>query len=202
MSYTGQSQFGSGTTQHVTHSVDLALIAYCKIRHLQGPEMKVSAILCLSLLRFSVHAGIYVYSSREGCVSVNSAESCPVTWNVSTDAFLRYKFRSFAALKSSDSIIALLNVSNPSELCKESIKKTFCSQVAPRCLDDGRRLDYGDVNSTCQKIYDSCPKIFADSLYKQNFCGDFITGQHSRFKCVEPSKPIKGGCPQPKFKVG
>ena len=164
--------------------------------------MKVCAILCLSLLRFSVHAGIYLYSSREGCVSVNSAEPCPVTWKVSTDASVRYRFRSIEEQARSNSIFETLNASNPSELCKESIKKTFCSRVAPRCLDDGRRLDYGDVNSTCQKIYDSCPKNYADILKKQNYCANFTTGEHPRLKCVSPSKPIKGGCPQPKYKVG
>ena len=136
--------------------------------------------------------------NRSSCVTVQSDDICPVSWNLPPEYALNYKTE-VETIRLDQQILDKLYVSRR---CKSVISKTLCTQLTPKCLSDGGK-DYGvDARTQCQEIYDTstCPSNLANAYKRQRFCEKNPTGKHEKAACVAPDKHIDGICPQPEYK--
>ena len=140
---------------------------------------------------------LYVYADRKGCVTVTSRNTCPISWKLSPHFAKNYE----AGTRAIDKIATGLESQSVGHRCKNRIVDTLCSQVAPKCFEDGGD-DYGNAKQTCEKIYSDCPDVLANSYRKQGLCSDVIwTGMHFLGSCTDPTDVVTGACAPPKYKV-
>ena len=133
----------------------------------------------------------YLSSNRKGCVQVESQQPCPVSV-LSPDIALDYE-------DDAETVYERLNETrgkHASQECLAALTTTFCSSLTPRCFVNGSK-DYGDASAACWKANSTCPR---DTL-EEGRCDSLKTGLQPLSSCVQPSKPINGSCPQPKYKV-
>ena len=139
---------------------------------------------------------LYVFSQREGCVSVQSNATCPVTWKLDPYSAKLYENQNEVVSKT----VKIYEERGASVDCQENIRTVSCSQYIARCLANGSR-DYGNVREKCEKLYTTCPTLVVVSFKRNRFCEIVKTGLHSSTNCAAMSRRIKGICPQPKYKV-
>ena len=142
---------------------------------------------------------LYVLFNRSSCVTVQSDDACPVSWNLPPEYALFYKTE-VESIRFVKQVFDKLNVSGK---CISLISKTLCTQIAPKCLSNGGK-DYGvDARTQCQEIYytSTCPSNLANAYERQRFCEKNLTGKHEKAACVAPDEHIDGICPQPEYKV-
>ncbi|XP_028394913.1 uncharacterized protein LOC114519059 [Dendronephthya gigantea] len=132
---------------------------------------------------------LYVFSEVKGCVSVESEEPCPLTWQL--NPFLAKVYRQQSEVM--NTTIKFLQNSAVNDRCIQLYKNTSCSQLTPRCSADGIR-NYEDKMTTCQSLHNSCPKIRVN-------CHRLKTGKYPSLRCLSPPTSIKGVCSPPKFKM-
>ena len=171
-----------------------------------APFFTLLLLLSLLIAQVSAHSlvkrkatgdKLYVFSNRTSCVAVKSENTCPVNWTLSPEIARAYK----AEVKVVPGVLSLFDIVGASDKCKEVMKETLCSQIAPRCLPDGGK-DYGDSRTKCEQLYTStCPSSLASAYKRQRYCEQNPTGRRTKSPCVSPDGPIGGACPQPKYKV-
>ena len=134
----------------------------------------LSATLALLTAHVSAHSlvkrkvtgdKLYVLFNRSSCVTVQSDDVCPVSWNLPPEYALNYKTE-VEGIRLVEQLLDTLYVSGR---CKSVISKTLCTQIAPKCLSDGGK-DYGvDARTQCQEIYDTstCPSNLANAYKRQ-----------------------------------
>jgi hypothetical protein len=158
-------------------------------------------VICLStchiVKRKAPDGQLYVISDRKGCESVQSQAPCTVTWKLNSDKARVYKqLNELVAL-----VIKLYNVTGHTSICIQVVQKSLCSQIIPKCSAvDGTR-DYGNTQEQCEEAYRVCQDDVVARLKNGSFCQRLKTGKHPISRCVAPSTPVTGACPQPKFKV-
>ena len=168
----------------------------------------LSATLALLTAQVSAHflvkrkvAGdkLYVLFNRSTCVTVQSDDACPVSWNLPPEYALNYK----TEVETLRVLEKVLDEHHVSGRCINVFSRTFCTQIAPKCLSDGGK-DFGvDARTQCQEIYDTstCPSNIANAYKNQRYCEKIPTGKYEKAACVAPDEYIDGICPQPKYKV-
>ncbi|XP_046857005.1 uncharacterized protein LOC124450392 [Xenia sp. Carnegie-2017] len=157
----------------------------------------IDVSLCNIVKRKAPDGKLYVFSKREGCVSVQSASPCTLNWTLNTYIAKVYQQRN-------DIVSQALNFYRQTGYlfpCINALKEALCSQVTPRCSESDYSRNYGDVNRLCNKVYSRCPSTLVDSLMKNNFCPKLIKGKRSNSRCVANNAYVRGVCPQPMFKM-
>lgn len=138
---------------------------------------------------------LYLFSRRQGCVSVSSLEPCTLSGPLNPYFAKFYKPKN-QVIKMAFKLYNDLY----GEECSSAIENALCTQVTPRCFEDGSQ-DFGNAKATCEETYDSCPSTISNALKQQRFCVKMKTGKLPKRECVTLSRPIGGACPQPKYKV-
>ena len=117
---------------------------------------------------------LYVFSQREGCVSIQSNATCPVTWKL--DPYSAKLYEKQNEVVSKTVILKIYEELGASADCQENFRTVWCSQYIARCLANGSR-DYGNVREKCEKLYTTCPTLVVVS-FKRNRQGifNYITG--------------------------
>ena len=163
-------------------------VVLCLLLHLM---MMTDLTVCHTIVKRKAPEGqFYVFSKIKGCVSVKSEEPCPITWQLNPFLAKGYGPKSEIIRRT----IKLYQDRGINDRCIQSVQRSLCSQLTPRCSADGGR-DYGDVITICQGIQSSCPRNV------QMNCRSLKTGKHSSWQCVSPPTSISGVCPRPEFKV-
>ena len=158
------------------------------------------SVLCFSVChtvvkRKAPDGQLYVFAKLDKCVSVKSEEPCPVSWPLS-DLYSKLYKQQNCAVKS---VVDLYRTVRIPEQCTEAMRKTYCSQVTPRCSSKG--VDFGDALNTCRNLDNFCSAQFVSKLQKRGSCDKLFTGEVAFTQCVAITTPVKGVCPQPRFKV-
>ena len=158
------------------------------------------SVLCFSLghtvvKRKAPDDQLYVFAELDKCVSVVSEEPCPVSWPLNDFYAKRYKQQN-SAVKSLVDVYRTIGIP---EQCTEAMRKIVCSQATPRCSLKG--VDFGDALNECRNLDNSCSAEFVRQVQKQRFCDKLFTGEVAINHCVAVTTPVRGVCPQPRFKV-
>ena len=149
-------------------------------------------IICSFALSCANHGKFYVYSNRKGCVPVQNHSLCPASeLNPKHATNLDDHVKDMQAILDS---IEKENANN--SVCIEAFKTAYCSKLTPKCFADGS-VDFGPGNAACWKANQTCKGSFDF----QGFCQSIPDGKQPFQKCILPSDPINGSCPQPEYKV-
>ncbi|XP_046857542.1 uncharacterized protein LOC124450935 [Xenia sp. Carnegie-2017] len=174
-------------------------MAYCKeiISFLLLQSLLINFSLCNIIKRKAPEGKLYVFSKREGCVSVQSERPCKLNWKLNPYIAKVYTQKN-KIVSHALNYYAQLGISY---LCRNAVKKALCSQWTPRCSESDYSRDYGDVTRLCNKAYSRCPSDLVNDLKNRKFCKILKKGRHSNDQCVANTAPISGACPQPKYKM-
>ena len=158
------------------------------------------SVLCVSLghtvvKRKAPDGQLYVFAELDKCVSVVSEETCPVS-RLLNDYYAKVYKQQNSAVKA---VVDLYRTIGIPEQCTQAMRKIICSQGTPRCTSKG--VDFGDALTECRNLDDSCPARFVRQVQKKRFCDELFTGEVAINQCVAVTTPVRGVCPQPRFKV-
>lgn len=153
--------------------------------------------MCSMVKRRAPDGKLYVFSKREGCVSVQGASPCTLNWKLNTYIANVYEQEN-EIVSDALKLYAQLGYSST---CRNAVKEVLCSQVTPKCSESDYSRDYGNVTKLCNNLYSYCPSSFVNSLKTNNCCTNLKKGRHSYGECVANTAYVTGACPQPMFKV-
>ena len=166
------------------------------VSNLDGILLLFASFFGALALGHANHGKFYVYSNRKGCVAVQSQPLCPASllnpWHaMNYDDYIR-------DMQAILDAVERRNVNNTE--CIAAFRTAFCSKITPKCFEDGS-VDYGNGNAQCWKANKTCEDIVV-SHFDEIICQTIpAEGKQPPVKCILPSSPIGGSCPQPEYKV-
>ncbi|XP_046846171.1 uncharacterized protein LOC124439920 [Xenia sp. Carnegie-2017] len=160
-------------------------------------SLLIDVFLCNIVKRKAPDGKLYVFSKREGCVSIQSASPCRLNWKLNP-YIAKFYPQENAIISNRVNLYAQLGISLK---CTNAVKEALCSQVTPKCSEKDYSRDYGDVTRLCNNIYSRCPSTVVNSLKKNNFCRNLKKGRRSNGQCVANTAAVGGACPQPTYKM-
>ncbi|XP_046846425.1 uncharacterized protein LOC124440139 [Xenia sp. Carnegie-2017] len=175
----------------MAHSFKLTILFFLLL------SLLIDIFLCNIVKRKAPDGKLYVFSKREGCVSVQSASPCRLNWKLNPYIAKIYAQQN-AIVSHAVNLYGLLGISFR---CTNAVKEALCSQLTPKCSEKDYSRDYGDVTRLCNNIYSSCPSTVVNNLKKNNFCRNLKKGRRSNGQCVTNTAAVAGACPQPTYKM-